>query len=263
MGQLRFASFKASFRLSDCPNMPDHQLYKLSGDLINSCAVLSSILLFVSVIYSTQPVAQRDGFCIDNAESPYGSSFYVDYVGMIILVAIWCFFHALDINMAAMESSDAYISAGEISTTGHLCAHFSALSPFSQILVGGLIVWSPFLRIIMFKKDINYTGLMALIMSYLQGFSIHNLQFVYVLAITWCILSLFKLVRSTPAEKHRREYMATSMLCLSVILVAWIGVLYCAAFFRSFIVIRFLSFILFCIDCYLHINESLNTCECC
>ena len=256
--------------------------HKLTGDIVNMSVLATSVVYVITVVYFTLPGAQgvvdeqwkKDGFCIQNSDVPYWSSFdtclYVDVVFSAIIAGLYFAWK----DIPGMEASSAIVPALIAATLGHGIAHgFMAVKlrdgtyhqqeggapTLLQMTIGCVILWFPLLKASMPKMDYQHVAVLAAIVTYGQSFVNNKLGFAYIQTIVNISFHVSQLMLSSD-EKNRREYMTMPLSSVLPLVVAWNEVLFCDTFFRSagghvlYDASIVVSFTVFYFDCY-----SFNT----
>lgn len=262
--------------------------YKPVGNTINIVVLVASIVYLSTSIYYTLPGVEgvvdahwkKDGFCIQNIDVPYWSSFdtclYVDVLFSVIIGAMYLSWR----DIPGMQTSSEGVPALIAATLGHGIAHgamavqlrdgtyqqqaddiFFPTMPLWQHLIGCAIFWFPLLKVAMPKVSTHYLAGLAAIAHFGAGFVKKELGFPYVQTIVNVGFHVSQLMLSTD-EKNQREYMTMPLSMSLPLLVAWSEMLFCNAFFRSMgghvlydasIVV---AFSIFYVECYFFNTKS-------
>jgi len=269
--------------------------HKLTGDIINVLILASSVLYVLTVVYFTLPGAQgvvdeywkRDGFCIQNKDVPYWSSFdtclYVDVIFSAILAIMY--FNWKDIP--GMESANAIVPAAIVSTLGHGIAHGvmavefrngsdnqrqddnaeseEIVTPALWMILGYCaLFWCPLLKAAMPKMEIRSIVVLAAIATSGNLFVKKELGFAYVQTVVNMSSHISQFMRSYE-EKNLREYMMIPLSNVLPTVVAWNEILFCDSYFRSagghvlYDASIIISFIVFYLDAYSYNKKQLNS----
>ena len=230
--------------------------YKLVGDVINTLVLVGSLAYLLVAVRFTLPGAEgvvdehwkKDGFCIQNSDVPYWSSFdtclYVDVVFSVIIGIMYLSWK----DVPGMEVSSSSVPSLIVSTLGHGIAHGGmALKlrdgsyqqqqqlpdvPLWQKLAMCGIFWFPLLKASLPKMNSHHVVAISAIAMYGSGFVKKELGFPYVQTIVVSAFQASQLML-TPEEKSIREYMMSSLPIVPTIVVAWSEMLFCDSFFRS------------------------------
>lgn len=261
-------------------NQANH--HKLTGDIFNVSVLATSVVYVITVVYFTMPGAaqgvvdeqwKKDGFCIQNSDVPYWSSFdtclYVDVVFSAIIAGMYFAWK----DIPGMEASSAVVPALIAATLGHGIAHgFMAVKlrdgtyhtqhdegdaapTLLQMTIGCVILWCPLLKASMPKMEYKHVAVLAAIVTYGQSFVNNKLGFAYIQTIVNIAFHVSQLMLS-PDEKNRREYMTTPLSNVLPLVVAWNEVLFCDPYFRSvgghvlYDASIVVSFMVYYFDCY-------------
>jgi len=267
--------------------------HNLVGDTVNVSVLVASVVYVSTVVYFTLPGVQgvvdehwkKDGFCIQNIDVPYWSSFdYCLYVDVLFSVVLGAMYFAWR-DIPGMESSSASVPALIAATLGHGIAHGAMAVKFRdgsyhqheddaevarpfvpalwQMLVFCAIFWFPLLKAAMPKIENQYVAVLSAFVTYGQGFVKKELGFAYVQTIVNIAFHISQLMLSSD-EKNRREYMMMPMANVLPIVVAWNEVLFCDSYFRSagghvlYDASIIVSFIVFYLDCYSFSTKSTS-----
>jgi len=291
------ATLPATTTLTTPATTPTNQAnhHKLTGDIINVLILVSSVLYVLTVVYFTLPGAQgvvdeywkRDGFCIQNKDVPYWSSFdtclYVDVIFSAVLAIMY--FSWKDIQ--GMESANISVPAAIVSTLGHGIAHGVMAIQFRDgsyhqrqddnaesegivvpalwmMLVYCALFWCPLLKAAMPKMENHSIVVLAAIATYGNLFVKKELGFAYVQTIVNISSHISQLMRSCE-EKNRREHMMMPLANVLPTVVAWNEILFCDSYFRSagghvlYDASIIISFIVFYLDAYHYNKMKLNS----
>jgi len=269
--------------------------HKLAGNIINSFVLVMSVLYVCTVAYFTLPGAhgvldehwKKDGFCIQNVDVPYWSSFdtclYIDIILSIILGTLYFAWK----DIPGMGRSSETVPALIMATLGHGFAHGAMAIKLRdgsyhqlmdgnsdtveehpvpatwQLLCFGAIFWFPLLKGVLPKMNIKHVAILSAVATYGQCFVKKELSFSYVQTIVNIAFHISQLTLPLD-DKICREYMMMPLANVLPIIVAWNEILFCDSFFRSagghllYDASIPVSFIIFYLDCYLH-NTKRNT----
>lgn len=234
---------------------------KLTEDIINVLVLVSSVFYVLTVVYFTLPGAQgvvdeywkRDGFCIQNIDVPYWSSFdtclYVDVIFSAVLATMYLSWK----DIPGIESANANVPAVIFSTLRHGIAHGVMAIQFRdgsyhqrqddntkseeiflpalwKMLVYCVLFWFSFLKAAIPKMENNYIVVLAAIATYGNLFVKKELGFAYVQTIVNISFHISQLMQSSE-EKNRREHMTMPLANVLPTVVAWNKVLFCDFYF--------------------------------
>jgi len=265
--------------------------HKVVGDSINAFVLAASLVYGLTVVYFTQPGIQgvvdeewkKDGFCIQNIDVPFWSSFdtclYVDIFFSAILGVMYLAWK----NIPGMETSSKIVPSFIVATLGHGIAHGAmavkfrdgsyhqqiddeeanaVTPPMWQMIARCAVFWFPLLKASMPKLKNIHVSFLAVIVTYGRGFVKKELEFAYVQTIVNVALHGSQLMLATD-EKYRREYMTLPLAGVLPIVMAWNEILFCESYFRSagghvlYDASIIVSYIVFYLNCY-HFNTKLN-----
>lgn len=266
--------------------------HRLKGDIINAFVLSASIIYVSTVVYFTLPGSQgvvdehwkRDGFCIQNIDVPYWSSFdtclYVDVLFSAILAVMYLAWK----DIPGMEISSANVPSLIAATLGHGIAHGIMAHKFRdgsyhqkgdnaeaftpalwQILAFYALFWFPLLRGTLPKMQNQTIAVIASAATYGQGFVKDELGFAYVQTIVNMAFHTSQLMLS-PDEKNQREYITMPLANVLPLVVAFNEAFFCDAYFRSagghvlYDASIIISYIIFYLDCYGVSKESSIKC---
>mmetsp|Transcript_6316 Transcript_6316/g.13071 ORF Transcript_6316/g.13071 Transcript_6316/m.13071 type:complete len:276 (+) Transcript_6316:70-897(+) len=233
--------------------------YAQIGDAVNVVVLIASIVYLSTSIYFTLPGVQgvvdehwkKDGFCIQNVDVPYWSSFdtclYVDVLFSAIIYVMYLKWKDIPGMQTVSDGVPALIAA----TLGHGIAHgvmavqlrdgtyqqeegdkFFESMPLWQHVLGCTIFWCPLLKVAMPKVGIRNLVVVASIVHYGGSMVKKELGFPYVQTIVNVGFHVTQLMLP-PDEKNHREYMTMPISTSLPLLVAWTEMLFCDEFFRS------------------------------
>jgi hypothetical protein len=265
------------------------------GDIMNVFVLSASLVYTFTVIYFTRPGIEdgggggfiddawkKDGFCIQNIDIPFWSSFdtclYVDVIFSIVLFLMYQSWK----DIPGMETSSNIVPSFIAGTLGHGIAHAAMAvklrdgsygnddeneSPVIQIwqaVVFCVVFWFPLLTATMPKMKKQYVFYIASIVTFLQGGLKKELGFAYVQTIISLAFHTSQLMLSTE-EKNRREYITLPLSALLPIVTSWNEILFCESYFRSmgghvlYDASIIISYIVFYLDCYRYNTRNNRT----
>jgi len=264
--------------------MSSTSTYVNVGNAANIFVLGASMVYAAAVIYFTKPGRgvldeqwKEDGFCIQNKEVDYLSSFdtclYVDVIFSLLLGAMWWKWKKLP----GMEAASDIVPMVILGTVGHGIAHgfmavkfrdgryeeektqeMQEIPPWPQLLAFCGLFWFPLLKASMPKINSAMVALCAAIVTYgpiLAGGMKKQLGFAYVQTVISIAFHLSQL--TLPAkEKQCREYMTLPIFFFFPVLTAWNEALFCSAYFQAagghvlYDASIILSYIVFYADCY-------------
>lgn len=262
--------------------------HRVTGDIINVFVLAVSLVYAWTVVYFTQPGIQgvvdeewkKDGFCIQNVDVPFWSSFdtclYVDIFFSAILGVMYLAWR----NIPGMETSSIPVPSVIAATLGHGIAHGAMAvglrdgsyhqqiddeeaPPMWKIMVFCAVFWFPLLKASLPKLKNTEVAFLAVIVTYGMGFVKKELGFAYVQTIVNVAFHASQLMLTTD-EKNRREYVTMPLAGVLPIVVAWNEILFCDSYFRSagghvlYDASIIVSFIVFYLNCY-HFNTKSNS----
>uniref|UniRef100_A0A6U9YK88 Uncharacterized protein n=1 Tax=Pseudo-nitzschia australis TaxID=44445 RepID=A0A6U9YK88_9STRA len=274
---------------------PANYKYKVQGDAIHAFILVASIAYAFTVVYFTQPDSEyanvvdehwkKDGFCIQNKDVPYWSSFdtclYIDVFFSAVLGAAYLAWK----EIPGMETSSAIVPSVIASTVGHGIAHGMMATAFRDgtnqevdddneglpvaspwfLLAFCAFFWFPLLKAAMPKLGSHYVLICAAISTYGHTLAKKEFGFGYVQTVVNVAFSLSQLMLPLD-KKNDREYVTMPFTCgILPIVVAWNEALFCDAFFRSmgghalYDASIILSFLVFYVDCYRFHTKSTTT----
>jgi len=257
-----------------------------AGDIINVFVLSSSLVYAFTVIYFTRPGIggdgggsfiddewKKDGFCIQNIDIPFWSSFdtclYVD----VIFSTVLYFMYQSWKDIPGMETSSKNVPSFIVATLGHGIAHAAMavklrdgsygdnddnggyIIPIWQAVVFCIVFWFPLLTTTMPKMKKQYVLFIASIVTFIQGGLRKELGFAYVQTILSMAFHTSQLMSSTE-ENNRREYMTLPLSALLPIVTSWNEILFCKSYFRSmgghvlYDASIIISYVVFYLDCY-------------
>lgn len=239
--------------------MNQESTHKLRGDITNTFVLVGTLVYLFVVVYFTLPGAQgvvdehwkEDGFCIQNMDVPYWSSFdtclYVDVTFSFIIAALY--FRWKDIP--GMEKVNAIVPAVIASTLGHGAAHGAMATGFRdgsyqenkdsntvpepvlwQQVAFCAMFWFPLLKGVNQKMSNFYLAILAVMATYGNYFVKTELGFPYVQTVINVSFHISQLMLPLD-EKSSRFYMRIPLANVLPLLVAWSEALFCDAFFRA------------------------------
>eukprot|EP00534_Pseudo-nitzschia_fraudulenta_P000062 CAMPEP_0201125502 /NCGR_PEP_ID=MMETSP0850-20130426/21697_1 /ASSEMBLY_ACC=CAM_ASM_000622 /TAXON_ID=183588 /ORGANISM="Pseudo-nitzschia fraudulenta, Strain WWA7" /LENGTH=281 /DNA_ID=CAMNT_0047393551 /DNA_START=82 /DNA_END=927 /DNA_ORIENTATION=- len=254
--------------------------YKTTGDVVNVCVLAASLAYAATVVYYTQPGVtgvvdehwKKDGFCIQNMDVPYWSSFdtclYVDVVFSAVLGIMYLSWKEIPGMEVVSEMTPGMI----VGTLGHGLAHGAQAATFRDgsyqtsaaeeepvwfYFLFGAFFWFPFLKIGLKKVKTEYVALLSLIVTVAQIPVKKELGFAYVQTILYIVFGLDQLMMS-PERKNKREYTTFALVSIPPVVVSWNEALLCDAYFRSvgghvlYDGVIIVSLVMQYIDCYLY-----------
>jgi len=231
-------------------------IYKMAGDIVNVFNLAASIAFVSTVVYFAQPGSQgvidqhykKDGFCIQNADVPYWSSFdtclYVDVGFSAILTIMYIAWR----DIQGMEASSARVPGIIAATVGHGFAHAAmavklregtyhqredhAEQALSKTLMFCAVFWFPLIKAAMCQAKNHYVAILAAIFTYGQRFVEKEYGMAYVQTVV-NVAFHGSLLMQSPVEKNQREYLTFSMTNVLPIVIAWNEALFCDSYVRS------------------------------
>jgi hypothetical protein len=262
--------------------------------------VLASSLLYASaVVYFTHPshstnhygildeAWKKDGFCIQNKDVPFWSSFdtclYVDIIFSIVLGVMYLCWK----NTPGMQTSSEIVPMVILGTLGHGFAHGAMaakfrdgtyqveqseqmeIPPFWQLVMFIVLFWFPLLKASMPKLDNVSVLVLSVVVTYgpiLAGGLKKELGFAYIQTILSMAFH-FSQLTLPPNEKQRREYMTLPVAALPPVLVSWNEAFFCSSFFRAMgghvlydasIIVAYIAYYL---DCHRFYTSNISTKE--
>lgn len=262
-----------------------HRFHEHAGDAGNLFFLVISIVYIMTVTYFTLPGApngfvdehwKKDGFCIQNMDVPYWSSFdtclYIDVVFSAVLGVMYLSWKSIP----GMETSSAIIPGTILATVGHGIVHGATAFTFRDgsyheqqqeeeeiprevelvpMVLLFAVLWCPLLNAAMPKLDKKKVLLCAAIATYGQLYVKKELGFGYVQTLVNVGFHASQLMLSSD-DKNKREYMLQPLIGLFPMIVGWNEALYCDSFLRSmgghalYDASIILSCIVFYLDCY-------------
>jgi hypothetical protein len=222
---------------------------------------------------------KKDGFCIQNKDVPYFSSFdtclYVDVIFSTILGIIYVRWK----DIPSMKISSDIVPMVIMGTLGHGIAHGAMavkfrdgsyyeeqqeqqqeVPPMWQLFLFCMLFWFPLLKASMPKIHSSIVTILSLVVTYGPlviggGMMKKQLGFAYVQTVLSIAFHVSQLILPTK-EKCQREYMTLPIAAMLPVLTSWNEALFCSSYFKSLgghvlydasIVI---SYILYYADCY-------------
>ena len=258
--------------------------YAKIGNIVNSAVLGGAIAYAAVVVYYSRPGAtgvldpqwKEDGFCIQNKEVDYLSSFdtclYVDVIFSAVLGALYFKWK----DLPGMEISSKIVPMVILSTLGHGFAHgkmaaegrsdgwehegIREIPPWPHLIAFIALFWLPLLKASMPRVNTFLVAIAAFLATYLPilaGGLKKELNFAWIQTVVSIAFHCSEL-SLPPGEKNRREYMTLPLAGLLPVLVAWNEALFCSAYFKrvgghvwyDFSIVA--SFILQYIDSYLY-----------
>ena len=257
------------------------------GNILHSSILAAGLLYAASVVYFTQSGRtgifdeswRKDGFCIQNKDVPYWSSFdtcfYVDVLFSAILGCLYLSWR----SRPGMEYCSEYVPMIIASTVGHGLAHEAMAYNFRsgatkgytsgqmsdalfwQTLAFCVLFWLPLLKAALPKLSYSTVAILAAVVTYgpmLFGELPVEHRFAYVQTVVTVAFHVSQLMLNSK-EKQRREYWSMPLIAaLPPIVTAWNEALGCNAFFRRmgghvlYDASIIIGFIVFYMDCYRH-----------
>jgi len=229
------------------------------GDLANGVILAVSLLYAATVIYFTQQPDQsffdetwkQDGFCIQNKDVPYWSSFdkclYVDTFFSVVLAWMWYRWR----NVEGMAKASELVPFVVLGTLGHGYAHGMEAAKFRrgeieeeggaerslwQDVVFGAIFWFPLLKASLYNEMSNRNVAWLTVVVCAAGSKLRDeYGFTYVqtvLAMAYHVSQL--LLPRKEKEQHAREYLMLPVVTAVLPLItAWNEALFCQTYFRA------------------------------
>jgi hypothetical protein len=229
--------------------------YATQGDVVNGVVLAAAFLYTASVAYFTQPGRgffddewKQDGFCIQNKDVPYWSSFdtclYVDIFFSLALGTLYLKWN----KIPGMEQASQIIPFVILGTLGHGFAHGAMAATFRsgkdvveetrkpqlwQLVAFCALFWFPLLKASLMKVSNVKVALLAVLVTCGGNFMKAQYGFAYVqtvLSVAYHTSQLF-----LPAkEKEHREYLTLPLsVAVPPLLIAWNEALFCGAYFKS------------------------------
>mmetsp|Transcript_12552 Transcript_12552/g.23455 ORF Transcript_12552/g.23455 Transcript_12552/m.23455 type:complete len:298 (-) Transcript_12552:137-1030(-) len=260
--------------------------YAQVGDVANTFVLSASVLYAAVVIFFTQPGKsgvldvewKKDGFCVQNKDVPFLSSFDTClYVDILLSIVLGGMYYAWK-DKPGMASSSEIVPMVILGTLGHGLAHGAMavklrdgtygtdsttmegdeIPPLWQLLLFCALFWFPLLKASMPKLSSYAVAALAWAVTYgpvLAGGLKKELGFPYTQTVLSVAFHISQLMLSTE-EKQRREYMTLPITAMLPVLTAWNEALFCTAYFRSagghvlYDASIVISFIVFYVDSY-------------
>mmetsp|Transcript_33129 Transcript_33129/g.78271 ORF Transcript_33129/g.78271 Transcript_33129/m.78271 type:complete len:291 (-) Transcript_33129:285-1157(-) len=259
-------------------------LYKVPGDVINLFVLVGSFAYIWTVVYFTQPGIEgvldedwkKDGFCIQNKDVPFWSSFdtclYLDVLLSVVLGMMYVSWK----DTPGMETSSTLVPSLIAATVGHGLAHGFMAMKFRDesyeadtdehrgssdedqlwhLVAFCVFFFFPLLKAAMPRMSNQNLLLCAAVATYGKRFVKEELGFGYIQTIVNVAFSVSQLM-SPEDEKSKREYFFLPLSGVLPLVVAWNEALFCEAYFRSigghtlYDVSIIISFIVFYADCF-------------
>jgi hypothetical protein len=228
--------------------------YATQGDVVNSCVLAAAFIYTTSVVYFTQPGRgffddewKQDGFCIQNKDVPYWSSFdtclYVDTFFSLLLGALYLAWR----NIPGMGKASEIIPFVILGTLGHGFAHGAMAAKFRsgeeleekpkpqlwQLVAFSAIFWFPLLKASLMKVSNAKVALLSALVTYGGRFLKEQYGFAYVQTVLSVAYHTSQLLLPVN-EKENREYLTLPLLvAVPPLITAWNEALFCGAYFKS------------------------------
>eukprot|EP00536_Pseudo-nitzschia_multiseries_P019007 jgi/Psemu1/58446/gm1.58446_g len=267
--------------------------YKVPGDMINAFVLVSSLAYVWGVVYFTQPGVKgvldehwkKDGFCIQNKDVPFWSSFdtclYFDVIFSLVLGIMYLAWK----EIPGMETSSLLVPSMIAGTLGHGIAHgymatklrvetedqnadeddITPNTPLWHLVMFCVGFWFPLLKAAMAKMSNQRLLIFAALATYGTTLVKKEVKFGYIQTIINVAFSVSQLMLP-PEKKNEREYMTLPLAGALTVVVAWNEALFCDAYFRSlgghtlYDISIILSFIVFYADSFrFHTKSNISS----
>jgi hypothetical protein len=264
------------------------KLYTTIGNATN-IVVLTASLIYAAIVLVDSPMLdstwKKDGFCIQNRNVDYWSSFdtclYVDVIFSAILGLLWLSWK----NKPGMKRASELVPMVIMSTVGHGIAHGQmalkfrqhdelqeeggdgendlSTAPFWQVVAFVCCFWFPLLKASLHKVPSWIVMLVAVTVTCIHGSMPKEFSFGYVQTVVSMAFHTSQLMLPS-SEKSHREYATLPLSGALPLITAWNEALFCNAYFKAagghmlYDASIILSFLVFYMDAY-HSNVLSST----
>jgi hypothetical protein len=233
--------------------------YASQGNIANVAVLAVALAYAACVLYFTQEGRQgvldeewrKDGFCIQNKDIPYWSSFdtclYVDTLFCILIMGLYFSWK----DMPGMARSSQLVPMVSLGTFAHGLAHAMLAAKFRNAnpeevevasyrpshlewVIMAIIFWFPFLKVSMIHASNWQVAVLSCIVTFGNSkLTRKQYGFMYVQTIIAIATHCSQLALSRK-EKECREYMTFVLSALPAALTSWNELLLCSAYFKYF-----------------------------
>lgn len=232
------------------------------GNVLNVSILAAGLTYAACIVYFTQPGREglvdegwkEDGFCVQNKDVPYWSSFdtclYVDFFFSAVLGLLYLSWRSLP----GMEYPSRIVPMVIASTVAHGLAHGAMAQNFRNSELSGfgsqeledvpswktlatcVFFWFPLLKAALQQLSNRTVAILAVVATYgpsLVGEIPVQHQFAYVQTVVTVAFHTSQLLLNSE-EKQRREYVTLPLIAaIPPIVTSWNEALACTAYFRT------------------------------